>query len=94
MITVETITVTRYRCPHCGASRSKQAAAQAHADRCWKNPAVRGCKTCVFYESGDQLTSGPVGDDYMPETCTRGLLDGATELVTGCPGWKPEFIYA
>lgn len=94
MTAVEPITVTRYRCPHCGASRSKQAAAQAHADRCWKNPAVRGCKTCVFYEPGDRLTNGPVDDNYNPETCTQGLLDDAVHLATGCADWKPEFAYA
>lgn len=99
MITVETITVTRYRCPHCGASRSKQAAAQAHADRCWKNPALRGCKTCVHFERGrvERCDCGhPHCEDYdvQPDICLvgRDLVDG--KPVIECPKWKAEFIYA
>lgn len=40
---------TRYRCPHCRRSYAHQKTADKHIVRCFRNPAVRSCKTCRFY---------------------------------------------
>ena len=47
-------TATRYRCPHCRRGYSQKAAAVKHLARCFRNPAVRSCKSCRFYEPPDE----------------------------------------
>src|SRR5690242_9242341 len=85
--------VTRYQCPHCRRTRSKQAAASAHIARCWKNPNARGCKTCAHF---DQV---PTGDDCLPGhpcNCNNGWERCAADLsiknglVIDCPRWAPH----
>ncbi|MFB7592331.1 hypothetical protein [Streptomyces sp. NPDC056169] len=86
------IVVTRHQCPHCRATRSKKTAAIAHIGRCWKNPAVRSCKTCDNYDPGgvdcgcDWRCSQP-----QPPSCGAKvpLPDGPT-VVTDCPKWEPR----
>lgn len=87
------IQVTRYVCPHCSRGHSKRDAATAHIARCWKNPALRGCKSCVHFEQGRVERCGcghPHCDDYdsQPDICLVGreLVDG--KPVTGCSQWK------
>lgn len=42
--------VTRYGCPHCRRyARSRPAPVADHMTRCWRNPAVRACKTCTHH---------------------------------------------
>lgn len=88
------VTVVRHRCPHCGASRAKQPAAQAHVARCWQNPDVRACKTCVHFEPyiparscwGDPQCNCP----ETPEGCAIGAWpDGMPFPVIDCPSWQP-----
>ncbi len=43
------VTVRRYRCPYCRHQRARRAAAIAHLQRCWHNPAARACLTCDHY---------------------------------------------
>lgn len=87
------VTVRRYRCPHCGHSRAKETAAKAHMARCWQNPAVRACKTCVHFEPYTPAR-GCWGDPYcncpdVPEGCTVGAWpDGAAFPVVDCPSWE------
>lgn len=91
--TPETITVKRYRCPHCGTSRAKQAAARAHIARCWHNPAARTCKTCAHFEPYEPA-GGCWGDPYcncpeVPEGCAVGAgVTGAQYPLTDCPTWE------
>lgn len=67
------ITVTRFVCPFCRRSRSRKGPALIHMARCWKNPEVKGCKSCFFFEKN---------------TCNAGFrLDAG--LVTDCSKWKP-----
>ncbi len=62
------IQVTRYQCPHCRQSRSKKTAAIAHIGRCWKNPAVRACKTCQHH-----LPAYSSDDGHHPDFSGRRL---------------------
>lgn len=90
--TPELVIVRRYRCPHCGRSRAKEAAAKAHVSRCWQNPAVRACKTCVHFES--YVPARGCGDQYCncpeePEECAVGAWPGGTQFpVIDCPSWE------
>lgn len=74
------IKVTRYKCPHCKRGHSKRRAAVEHIARCWRNPAVRACLSCVHF---DRDEDGPYCD----------ALNAAVELeavVVDCPTWSAK----
>lgn len=78
------VTVTRYQCPHCRSTRSKKQAAANHIARCWRNPEVRGCKTCIHLTPSEE---GPFpGHPGWPQGCNEGR-DITASLVTDCPYW-------
>ncbi len=87
----ERIQVTRWRCPHCGRSRSSRSATVAHMARCWHNPGARSCKTCEFFEFDyDEPHVGYVGKG---DVCGKNVelpvdVRGRTTLAVGCPQWK------
>lgn len=75
-------TTTRYRCPWCTRfSRSKRAAVVAHMARCWRNPAVRACKTCAFFQPG---RVGVMDDEACLHENGPDLSGGLQEH---CPLW-------
>ena len=88
------VKVTRYRCPFCSRSWSQRKRAADHVARCWRNPAVRACKTCVYFQpyhwEGEPVPGipGAVGCTEYPEACGRheDLREG---LRSGCPLWSP-----
>jgi hypothetical protein len=79
---------TRYRCPHCRKSYAHRATAHRHMVRCFRNPAVRSCKTCRHFGLSDEgyecdmdvLEAGPMcsqcglGLDHNGE-CANGHAD-------------------
>lgn len=71
------ITVKRYLCPWCRRGRSDRRTAEAHAARCWRNPAARACKTCRNLERDEEI------GDFCAEAVD--LRDG---LVAGCEFWR------
>lgn len=78
--------VTRWKCPHCPRSASTRARSFDHIGRCWRNPARRGCKTCVHF-----VPYNPAVDEA--EHCAAGVdlihLDGgATTLRVDCDTWE------
>jgi hypothetical protein len=84
--------VTRWQCPHCHRSRASKKATTEHIGRCWNNPAVRACRTCVNYRvvpTGDWCFPGRpcnCNDGYIE--CLAGIdtvADGS--IVTGCEKW-------
>lgn len=81
------ITVKRYVCPHCSRSRSKAAPIVEHIARCWNNPEVRGCKTCLLLEV--ELPEPEVGLSGG-EFCMADAIDLSKGLRTGCPLWEPK----
>lgn len=84
------IVVTRYKCPHCHRSRSKQTAAYEHMQRCWYNPAARGCKTCANYYPGDDGCGvyNPVCNCASPEMCRVSGIDLDGTLRVHCDSWE------
>lgn len=78
------LTVTRYRCPFCTRSRAKRVATEQHIARCWHNPEVRACKTCVHYEPPQE---GPYPEHPgWPEGCAAGVTTPG--IATDCPQWQ------
>ena len=65
-IAPEPVTVTRWRCPFCRRSRAHKKATTEHIARCWLNPAVRSCKTCVNFEPGGDACGCEPGAAALP----------------------------
>ena len=81
------ITVKRYVCQFCNRGHSTRKAATEHIARCWKNPAARGCKTCVHFT----VARDEDGVGYRDtERCTTLGIDLSEGLRTGCPGWEAQ----
>lgn len=90
LVAPEAIVVTRYRCPFCHRSRSSKRAAAEHIARCWLNPAVKACKTCVHYEfgpSGDYCLGTPCNCNEASVSCAEGIGIGDFSIKTACPLW-------
>lgn len=86
------LVVTRWKCPHCNRGHSSRAAAFAHIGRCWRNPALRGCKSCKHFS--------PAGYEW-DEDCGAGVsLAGHGEEgnddyvrpgpIVGCDKWEAK----
>lgn len=80
------ITVQRYVCRFCNRGHSKKKAAVEHIARCWKNPALRGCKTCRFLDHDDNDPA--VGYAGVGDVCNIEAIDLAEGLRTGCSEWE------
>ncbi|BBB01048.1 hypothetical protein RVR_8282 [Actinacidiphila reveromycinica] len=79
--------VVRYRCPFCTRSRAKKTVTEQHIARCWHNPEVRSCKTCVHYEPAEE---GPYPEHPgWPESCGA-EHDITAGIATGCPQWEAK----
>lgn len=82
------VVVARHQCPFCRRyTRADIRAVQDHMGRCWQNPRLRCCKTCVHHQDG----SHPEDD----ESCTH--PDGPEPEdwrfpVLHCPLWQPAAI--
>lgn len=88
------ITVRRFQCPHCRRTRGKKQAAVEHMGRCWKNPAVRACKTCAHFAPGGDACGcepgcnwGSSGPD-MPSCGVGRELPDDYKPVVHCPLWE------
>lgn len=101
-VRVELFTQTRYRCPACRRSWSKQSVARKHIeDGCYKDPANRGCGTCVHYEFVD--AEPEVGLGWHHECAKDGELFGQgdewgnlprEDFASDCPLWETNASYA
>lgn len=84
--------VTRWKCPHCPTSRARRAAAEAHIDRCWHNPANRGCRSCAHFVRADGESCDCRSDctlsDSWPDHCALGRELPDERPITGCPLWE------
>lgn len=89
-VTVEPIAVqvTRFLCPYCHRGRSSKRAAKLHMVKCWRNPDLRGCKTCAMFQTHAWPGKPAVGTK-APGRCNAGL-NLAPGLVTKCRKWKPQ----
>jgi hypothetical protein len=83
------IVVSRHQCPFCRRfTRADAAQVRDHMTRCWQNPVLRCCKTCVHHQNA----SGTPGDpDEWVESCTN--PDGPEWEdyrfpVLHCPLWQ------
>lgn len=74
--------VVRWQCGYCPRTLARRTAIVEHMDRCWRNPAARGCLTCVHrYEpSGDGII-----EPFSPEGCRVGVPMPDNGLPIHCP---------
>ena len=81
------VVVTRHQCPFCRRyTRADPKRIEDHMTRCWRNPALRNCKTCQHLEPPEP---GPYPEHPgWPEGCADGQ-DISTGLRTHCPSWQP-----
>lgn len=84
------VQTTRYLCPFCRRGRSTSTATKKHMQRCWKNPALHGCKTCVLFDSNgwgaEKPSQGAAGG---PGRCKAGFRINKLGPVTNCSKWTP-----
>lgn len=87
------VIVSRHQCPFCRRfTRADQRAVQDHMTRCWSNPRLRCCKTCVHHQDA---SGTPGGTDEWLEACTH--PDGPEYEdyqfpVLHCPLWQPTRV--
>lgn len=87
------VTVTRYRCPFCRRQNSAKKKIVEHIARCWHNPAVKSCRTCLHFEKScteTEVYGGEVRVCYQQDDlCTLGqtLPDNGFPAVN-CPLWR------
>jgi hypothetical protein len=83
------VIVQRHQCPFCRRyTRADLRQVQDHMTRCWQNPALRCCKTCVHHQDASGTPGSP---DEWEESCTR--PDGPEEYrfpVLHCPLWETK----
>jgi hypothetical protein len=77
----------RWQCPFCRRTRASRAAAERHIPRCFRNPASRGCKTCVYYEPGEDGDPGGYPYPGTREGCGEGI-DISQGLKRLCETWS------
>ena len=67
------VVVSRHQCPFCRRyTRADLRQVQDHMTRCWQNPALRCCKTCIHHQDGShpeddescRHADGPEWEDY------------------------------
>lgn len=77
-------TVRRWHCPFCRFVRSSRETVVKHIGQCWKNPAVRGCKTCRNF-----CQQEPEPENGVPaaEWCDADVSLPESGLVANCPLW-------
>lgn len=90
------VTVVRFRCPFCPYSASRKAAVAEDLTRCWRNPAVRSCKTCEHFVHGQPGNyDSPAYDEYCAEgrdlhpfIDILGVAEPNRSLPLNCPKWQ------
>lgn len=67
------VVVSRHQCPFCRRfTRAGARQVQDHMGRCWQNPGLRCCKTCIHHQDGShpeddescRNPDGPEWEDY------------------------------
>lgn len=77
------VVVSRHQCPFCRRfTRADAAQVRDHMTRCWRNPALRCCKTCTHHQDADA---------YSDEACTHPEgpeYEAYRFPVLHCPLWE------
>lgn len=81
------VMVRRYECPHCGWRRADKTLVARHIARCWHDPAMRTCRSCVFFERG-HAEETDYGWREVPDACALGEPVEPRHPVIACPLWK------
>jgi hypothetical protein len=85
------VVVSRHQCPFCRRfTRASIAQVRDHMTRCWQNPGLRCCKTCVHHQDA---SGTPGGIDEWLEACTNPDGPEYEEYrfpVLHCPLWQSK----
>jgi hypothetical protein len=79
------VVVSRHQCPFCRRfTRANLAQVTDHMTRCWENPGLRCCKTCIHHQTADAESD---------ESCTQPDGPEYEEYrfpVLHCPLWEAK----
>jgi hypothetical protein len=85
------VVVSRHQCPFCRRfTRADARQVTDHMTRCWQNPGLRCCKTCVHHQDA---SGTPGGTDEWLESCTHPEGPEYEDYrfpVLHCPLWQTE----
>jgi hypothetical protein len=85
------VVVSRQQCPFCRRyTRANLAQVRDHMTRCWLNPALKTCKTCVHHQ--DAAGSPGTPDEWL-ESCTNPAGPEYEDYqfpVLHCPLWETK----
>jgi hypothetical protein len=85
------LVVSRHQCPFCRRyTKANLAQVQDHMTRCWLNPGLRCCKTCVHHQDASGTLGGV--DEWL-ESCTHPEGPEHEDYsfpVLHCPLWQPK----
>jgi len=77
--------------PGCTKYFRRKANATRHENSCWKNPALRACKTCKNLLT---IPHEPEISAYGQLECAKGLTSDGPEdpfkFLSNCDGWEPK----
>ena len=74
----------RYRCSECRKSWASKQRANAHALNCAKDPALRGCGSCVHDVRGEPASYDEPG---VEPHCEIGVREAGDLYLIGCGLW-------
>jgi hypothetical protein len=83
------VRVLRHKCPHCPRTASRPVRIREHMDRCWHNPAARGCKTCKHHDF--EYGEPDVGLDGDGDVCEQGVDLAGRPACGACNGQCETF---
>jgi len=79
--------ITRYACEHCGKHFATKKYAEKHEKKCWANPDLKACRSCMFQEQNFEPIEGTEGHvEQRGHICTIGAGDG--DNVQSCEKWR------
>jgi hypothetical protein len=85
------VVVSRHQCPFCRRyTRADLALVRDHMTRCWINPALKTCKTCVHHQDASGTPGEP--DEWL-ESCTNPAGPEYEDYqfpVLHCPIWETK----
>lgn len=92
------VRVTRYACPSCARTASSKSRAREHMNRCWRDPANRGCKTCAHFSAAEDACGCEPGCNWgnsgesVREHCARGVDLTGRPACTRCGGFGSTIV--
>lgn len=79
--------ITRYECEHCGKHFATKKYAAKHESKCWANPDLKACRSCLYQKQKWVPVEGKenhvIQDGHI---CEIDAGDG--DNIKNCPSWR------